>query len=439
MTAVQTRARLTRFREPLRPGPDDLARRVEFVGLDAFRMIGALLVSMGHLFTTDQLIEGPLAIRSQHQIGTTFGLMFFPLSGFLLFRPFVAAILDQRALPAAKRFWYRRFWRIFPAYWVAITFLVLFDSQINRPSTFGGWIALYLLVYPYTAAGSRIGLGQVWTLCAEVAFYALLPIIAMGISKIAQRRSTVAARHAMVLYALGGILVAWLPLRYLCATLGTNYLAPTFFVNISGYNYVDWFLVGMALATVREGWVRGLALPKWMEPMVEHPWWAWTVAFGVQVLALTLHVPIMSITTQPTIFQYWLRLVLFAATAGLLMLPFSIRANPPGRLAAALKSPRVEKLSKITYGFYLWHFGAIHLVEHYLDPPESLFGLVLRWFLVLTLSFIAGKLSYDFVEHPITKWAYGRLTNRQANKPDTPEPTTKTPPPETVGRQEATT
>ena len=47
--------------------------------------------------------------------------IFFCISGFLLYRPFVAAREREQAMPAVGAYAWRRFLRIVPAYWVALT------------------------------------------------------------------------------------------------------------------------------------------------------------------------------------------------------------------------------------------------------------------------------------------------------------------------------
>ncbi len=51
--------------------------------------------------------------------------LFFVLSGFLLFLPYARAMLQDRPLPTARRFYQRRALRILPAYWVCMIALVL--------------------------------------------------------------------------------------------------------------------------------------------------------------------------------------------------------------------------------------------------------------------------------------------------------------------------
>src|SRR5207249_1789278 len=66
--------------------------------------------------TTFNSTVGPLLAR--FDVGVA---IFFALSGFLLTRPYVAAILDESRFPDRGSFYGRRLRRIVPAYWVALT------------------------------------------------------------------------------------------------------------------------------------------------------------------------------------------------------------------------------------------------------------------------------------------------------------------------------
>src|SRR3954462_12451136 len=61
--------------------------------------------------------------------------VFFVLSAFLLYRPFVAARLDGPPGPRVLRYARRRALRILPAYWVALIVLGLFDAK-HTPGVF---------------------------------------------------------------------------------------------------------------------------------------------------------------------------------------------------------------------------------------------------------------------------------------------------------------
>src|SRR5919106_3179955 len=54
--------------------------------------------------------------------------VFFLVSAFLLYRPFVAARIHERRPPSARGFFRARALRILPAYWLALTLLGLYPG-----------------------------------------------------------------------------------------------------------------------------------------------------------------------------------------------------------------------------------------------------------------------------------------------------------------------
>ncbi|MFN8613451.1 MAG: acyltransferase [Vulcanimicrobiota bacterium] len=110
-------------------------------------------------------------------------VFFFVLSGFLITR----VLLEQPALPlksALLRFWWRRCWRILPAYYVVIC---LAGWIYQAP--YAGWLSVYLFNYKIyslsVAAGTDfvdfMSLGAVsgihlWSMNVEEQFYLLYPI-----------------------------------------------------------------------------------------------------------------------------------------------------------------------------------------------------------------------------------------------------------------------
>jgi peptidoglycan/LPS O-acetylase OafA/YrhL len=70
--------------------------------------------------------------------------VFFALSGFLLYRPYLAARLAGRPQPSTRSFLRRRWLRILPAYWVALTVLAIWPGL---PGVFtGDWWRYYGLL-----------------------------------------------------------------------------------------------------------------------------------------------------------------------------------------------------------------------------------------------------------------------------------------------------
>ena len=98
----------------------------------------------------------------------TFGPpLFFILSGFLLYRPFLTG-----RETSATTFLRKRAMRIFPAYWVLLT---VFWIWPGLPIAGGDVWKYYGLAHVYDGATVLGGLGVSWTLCTELAFYLVLP------------------------------------------------------------------------------------------------------------------------------------------------------------------------------------------------------------------------------------------------------------------------
>src|SRR4051812_8504536 len=87
--------------------------------LDSMRGIAFLLVFMAHMFQSYsqkyqlKLFDINLALV----FFSNYGLyLFFVLSGYLLFKPFVLAIETNHRVPSVKKYMYRRIARIYPNY-----------------------------------------------------------------------------------------------------------------------------------------------------------------------------------------------------------------------------------------------------------------------------------------------------------------------------------
>jgi peptidoglycan/LPS O-acetylase OafA/YrhL len=166
----------------------DQAATAHIPALDALRAIAALCVLSYHLWVHG-VDFGPLTpLVAGGSVGTT---MFFVLSGYLLYEPFLRGPVDIRA------YLIRRGFRIMPAYLLALVGLTLLTgdrSFANAPVTY----ALLLQNYDRTLFQNFVG--PAWTLQLEVTFYLLLPLIAIALAR--WLRPDV-GRPAFVLYMLG--------------------------------------------------------------------------------------------------------------------------------------------------------------------------------------------------------------------------------------------
>lgn len=149
------------------------------------RAIAVLSVVTVHAAGSAGALSGALPGRllAHLNIGVT---LFFLISGFLLYRPFVAHRAGGASAPATGEYAKRRFLRIYPAYWVAVTVLVLAPELTAVLD--GNWLPMYALVQTLPVFDGRgcsdvvdCGLAQTWSLVVEVTFYAALPLYALGV------------------------------------------------------------------------------------------------------------------------------------------------------------------------------------------------------------------------------------------------------------------
>ena len=152
--------------------------------LDVLRAVAALAVLVGHAYALGP-DEVPLASASVHGallVGTTAGVwLFFALSGFVIARPFVAALVRGEPLPALGAYATRRAARIYPLYWVALAFvLATLGSAGATWWELGAHIGLL-----HNLAPGRQGaiIFAAWTLTLEAIFYVLVPVAASAIRR----------------------------------------------------------------------------------------------------------------------------------------------------------------------------------------------------------------------------------------------------------------
>ena len=103
--------------------PDGAVRDGHFPCLDAYRGLGMTMVLVIHsAFATgyDKRSPGLGKYLARLDLGLP---MFFVLSAFLLYRPIVRALFDDRAATPPLRFWRRRLLRVLPGYWAALVLI----------------------------------------------------------------------------------------------------------------------------------------------------------------------------------------------------------------------------------------------------------------------------------------------------------------------------
>ncbi len=228
--------------------------------LTGIRAVAAILVVLTHAaYTTGKYTHGYLGlIYSRMEIGVP---IFFVLSGFLLFSPWVRAAATGADGPSVRRYAWHRVRRIVPAYVVTVlAAYAVYHFRTAGPNPGHTWMGLFrnltftqIYTDDYLYSYLHQGLTQMWSMAVEVAFYVALPVFAhLLLVSLCRRRW----RPGLLLAGLGVLALvtpAWLVLAHVTDFLpdGARLWLPT---------YLVWFVGGMLLAVLRVMGVRGYAM-----------------------------------------------------------------------------------------------------------------------------------------------------------------------------------
>lgn len=152
--------------------------------LEGWRGIACLMIFLYHCGIN--LSRPPIAI-----FGFSGVHMFFVLSGYLLFRPYAAAIANTTNAPDTCNFYLRRLLRILPPYWVALFVFVTMRvaTKTNAPTIWSVFTHATLL-FNYSPRIDFYSINAVfWSLAIEAQFYLLLPLICLTVMKLLNRSS----------------------------------------------------------------------------------------------------------------------------------------------------------------------------------------------------------------------------------------------------------
>ena len=254
--------------EPLRWPGDERSRRTVSASRLPARDCCALAVLGTHASYSAAGLRGPNHIRqytSRLEVGVT---IFFLLSGFLLYRPFARARILGQPRPRTAAFAWRRFLRIAPAYWAALTFAAVVVGLPGDVLSLSGVVHYYGFLQIYDPRTALSGIAQAWTLCVEITFYIFLPIWALGLRAV--KGDTPQARMRSEAWALAGLFlvgVAWNIAILRVPSMQT--LAPSWLPA-----FFDQFAVGMGLAifTIH---LETSPIPRALRWVESAPWLAW--------------------------------------------------------------------------------------------------------------------------------------------------------------------
>ncbi|HEY3723992.1 MAG TPA: acyltransferase, partial [Acidimicrobiia bacterium] len=333
-----------------------------FDGLRALAALGVFVFHASVIFRLQTSTFVPSeALRWLSPLGTTGVAIFFVISGFLLYRPFAVATFESRPSPRTSQFWKRRFFRIFPAYWVALAFAiwVFADTQVH---TLSQGLTTFGLLQNYRAEYTLLGLGVAWTLVIELSFYLVLPLIAWCARAICDRLPTLTAKMTAQLAVIAALAAISLLLRYwyfFGATLHSGTRGAWLDLPQLRFwlpSYLDWFAYGMAMA-VGSAWLSaGGRLAGIVAFLGRVPSLSWLLALECYWLVVQLRIAVFDNSPAASPTQEYLRFILYGLVGTFFVLPAVFGDQRRSATRAFLQTPVLVMLGVVSYGIYLWHF-----------------------------------------------------------------------------------
>ena len=346
-------------------GVEQISGADRVASLTGIRAVAAILVVATHAaYTTGKYTHGYWGLVSARlEIGVP---IFFVLSGFLLFRPWVRWAVAGGPPPSLSRYARHRVRRIMPAYVITVLIAyVLYHFRAAGPNPGNSWVGLVrnlTLTQIYTDGylGSYLhqGLTQMWSLAVEASFYVSLPALSYVLLVLLCRRR-------------------WQPKLILGALAGMTVITPAWFVLVHAVDsipdgarlwlpaYLSWFIGGMMLTVLQAVGARCYAFA------------ALTLALVSYFIVAT---PIAGApTTSPTaVVEALVKSSFYAVIATLAVAPLAL--GDQGWYAQLLATRPMVWLGEISYEIFLIHLVTMEFAMVYVVRDHVYTGSMAKLF-----------------------------------------------------------
>lgn len=377
--------------------------------VDALRAIAALMVLASHA-----PLLGPSQPAGLARYTTRLGVgvwIFFAASGYLIAGPFLRALLEGKPLPPAGRYALRRAVRILPAYWIALTVILLLATG----SALAHWwqLPVHALLLQGLVPGELKSFYLVaWSLGVEAIFYVLVPL---GAAAIRRRRG---GGPVPLDRLVAGVIGLWSVAIALSLTLAVAFpLHPgralpggVQVLNLAGSlaNFCPGMLVFLALAS------RDDQPSRWRrryEAVSSRPLPTLALAALLFAAATEFHFQTSQLATAA-------QGPLLGIASGLVLATF-VQGEWTRSLARVL-----APVGLISYGVYLWHWVILSALGHHhitiLRASSGITAAIARLVILMALTLPVALVSWLALERPLLRrtadWER-RSTARSAAKP----------------------
>lgn len=352
---------------------------------DSLRALAALSIVFFHGLFQQAVLAG--AGEALWRFGRNLDVgvpIFFGISGFLLYRPFVKARAEGRGLPSLRRYGLRRALRIVPAFWVALTVVTIWFGAIETRSL-EGFVTYYLFLQVYDPDTAVRMIGQAWSLNVEVVFYATLPLWGALALKLRNEWYGLAALFAASL--------AW----QVFALSQASPADPRDVVWLLVFpSWVDHLVIGMGLAVLS---VRGSA-PAWLGSRR-----LWLVALVLWLACGLLEGGGALVSDR----AYFARHLLYGVIVACVLGPAVFGPRRPSRLMAWIGT--------VSYSLYLIHLAVIAQILLWWQRLPDGAEWVLWMAEILAGSLLLAAVGYHLVERPFIRLGSFRRTAQEHAAP----------------------
>lgn len=346
------------------------------VQIDGLRFFAIISVMIGHWMSWET--ENPILKFTPWGHGV---ILFFVISGFLITGILLQQkdqVIEQRTTTgkALKTFYIRRFFRIFPIYYLLIFYLF----YINYPETkkIFIWLVTYTTNIYQSITNETVGnFGHFWSLAVEEQFYIIWPVLLFLIP----------ARH-LIKFFIATMALSFIS-RFICVQyypekwMMASYFTPNLFLPL---------VLGALIAYYKKE--KTVWFYNFFKPLYAF------IALALYGLAFYYFAHVK----QSALFKTLLDEYLFALVSTFFVATAAIDGFS-SVTKFILENKFVNYIGRISYGVYVYHLFIINFFWDVFtretrittDSKHS------AWFLYFLICFSLASLSFHLIEKPINK------------------------------------
>jgi peptidoglycan/LPS O-acetylase OafA/YrhL len=360
------------------------ASEVRSARVESLRALAAMGVLVGHVFGVT-VGFGAATFGDRLGLAGGYGVwLFFALSGYLLFWPFVKRDYLGAGTIDLRRYALNRALRILPLYYVVVIVLLVVNEG---GGSLDQWWRFATFTQSFFSDTVTAVDGPMWSLVIELQFYALLPVLAWILIR-ASRGSIGAAAALTAMLGAASFALWYVKVHRFGAQadLRWRYSLPATFLA---------FTPGMLLALARSQ-VGRIRLPRWMT--ADAP--------------LLASVPVWVLAVDQI---GWAEPL--SALAAALVLASVVLPLPPGVLTRALDWRPLAMLGVASYSLYLWHLPIVTSLDNHLGT-----GFLPLLAIAVPTCVAVALASYRLVERPFLSMRRRWEPTRPTGLPASAEP-----------------